>query len=184
MEDASNADTAVPRNAVRAWLAAADAGDGPGAAQADAPRAQLVALRRRARARLQRHVLAAAVLLERHLRREGLGCRLDRAALDTLDTPSGSDAYDGPADSVAVELLRLLGPCLARPRRADPRGSVVADFLAQGRRGSGRLRLPAGPAALELRASRAGWHLAAEPLAPGTPAGRVLTALGRTSLYC
>ena len=83
-----------------------------------------------------------------------------------------------------LELLRLLGPCLARPRRADPRGSVVADFLAQGRRGSGRLRLPAGPAALELRASRAGWHLAAEPLAPGTPAGRVLTALGRTSLYC
>jgi len=160
VDDPTNRDTAIPRNAVRAALAE---GRPPLTFE------RLAALRRAGRARVQAQVTAAADALERSLRPEGSGCRLDREALHGARH--------------AGELLRLLGASLARPRRVRVRRTVVDELGARCRSGAGRWTLPADPAPIEVRLSSAGLHLPHEPLPAGPPAARTLGAVMRTSQY-
>ncbi len=166
VEDPTNADDRVPRNAMRRALAA---GDAPLDAET------LEGLRRRARRRLERRLLAVAARLAGGWRAEGRGSFVERAV---LEPPEGD-----VAEAWIPELLRLLGAGLARPRRLAPRASVVAPLTRLLERGRGELAVPAGAAPLRLRASRAGLHLPDEPPRPGDPAARVLDALTRTSLH-
>jgi len=158
VEDETNADVSVPRNAVRAWLAA----------QPPATRTALLALRASARARLQRRVLAAAAQLELHLREEGLGARLDARA---LQPPPGE-----PRAEFVAELLRLLGGALQRPRRLDPRASVLRQLDERLPRG-GELLLPAEPAPLRVLVRGEGLSLPDDPPAAGEPAARAVAAI-------
>jgi tRNA(Ile)-lysidine synthase len=160
VEDESNADRSVPRNAARALLA--DAG---------APaRSALLALRANARARLARLLERELERIERHLHAEGLGSRLDAEA---LLAPPGEDGVE-----LRAELLRLLGAALAQPRRIDPRASVLEE-LEQRLRRDGPLRLPASPAALSAVVRAGALHLPHDPPAPLPSAARVLAALLR-----
>ncbi len=190
-EDASNADERIPRNLVRAALA-----------RGELPRrAALLALRGAARTRLAARLLRAAAALADGLRAEGLGASLSLDALAASPAVGGAPPPDasvepaggGPAGSASLEsrdglqdlaeVLRLLGGCLARARRVDPRASVLAAVRALVTRGSGRLDLPASPAPVTLRGSRQALRLPDESLRPGPGAARVLEALSRTSLY-
>jgi tRNA(Ile)-lysidine synthase len=158
VEDESNADLRVPRNALRAWLAS----------QPPSTRAALLALRSAARARLQRRVLAAAAQLELHLREEGLGARL---AVRALQAPPGENGAEFTA-----EVLRLLGLALQRPRRLDPRAAVLRQLDERLLRG-GELLLPAEPVPLRVLVSGDVLRLPDDAPAPGEPASRAVAAL-------
>ncbi|HEX5011585.1 MAG TPA: tRNA lysidine(34) synthetase TilS [Planctomycetota bacterium] len=158
VEDESNADLRVPRNALRAWLAS----------QPPSTRSELLALRAAARARLQRRVLAAAAQLELHLREEGLGARL---ALRALQAPPGE-----PRAEFVAEVLRLLGLALQRPRRLDPRAAVLRQLDERLRRG-GELLLPAEPAPLRVLLHGDVLRLPDDAPAAGEPAARAVGAL-------
>jgi tRNA(Ile)-lysidine synthase len=158
VEDESNADLSVPRNAVRAWLAA----------QPPETRAALLTLRAGARARLRRRVLAAASNLEQHLHAEGLGARLDAAA---LQPPPGE-----PRDEFAAEVLRLLGAGLQLARRLDPRATVLRQLDERLARG-GELLLPGDPAPLRVLLRGPTLHFPDDAPASGDAATRTLAAL-------
>ena len=159
VEDETNRDERVPRNAVRAALAAG----GPELA------ARVAATRTAARVALGRQVAAAAASLMAGLRAEGLGARLERDALR-------------PDDDLA-ETLRLLGECLRRPRRVDTRAAVLAELRERLARGTGRLVVPAAPAPLELEIGAAQVHLPHDALAQPDPVACVLAALARGPLF-
>ena len=166
-EDPTNTDQRIPRNRIRAALAH----DEP-----VAPR-RLLALRNAARARLARRLADVTAALAAGLATEGLGSRLDlspalRGML--LADSSGEDL---------VELLRLLGGCLRRPRRVDPRAAVLRQLAACLPRGAGTLSLPATPAPLELRVARDALRLPHEPLREDAGDARALSALLATPLY-
>lgn len=164
-EDPTNRDTGVLRNRVRVWLDEQDT-----SLRRRLRRAQLSA-----RSRVQTRLLAAARALEAGLRREGLGCCVPR---ELLMVGKGAD----PQQDLA-ERLRLLAGCLARPRRLDTRGTVLAALTRLIQAGSGRMSLPADPQPLHVSASRVALHLPDETLAPGPAAARVLNAVGAGSLY-
>jgi tRNA(Ile)-lysidine synthase len=167
VEDSTNADERIPRNRIRAALAR------------DEPLApdRLLSLRNAARGRLAGRLAALTSSLAEGLQPEGLGARLLLAALPDA-------ALSGPGDDLA-ELLRLLGGCLQRRRRMDPRAAVLRELAALVARRTGTLRLPAAPAAVEVSASRHALHLPHEPLREdgGHGAARPLGALLATSLY-
>jgi tRNA(Ile)-lysidine synthase len=166
VHDPSNADTGVARNALRAWLAGCDASFLAG----------LDAARHAARRRLGARVLAAAAALERGLRAEGLGARVERDAFGSCDAASAPHAH-------RAELLRLLSACLARPRRVDVRRPVLAALHAALDAGQGRVRIPAEPAPLDLVCSARAVHLPDERLAPGPATARVAEAVCAGSLH-
>lgn len=168
VEDETNRDERVPRNAVRAALAAG----GPELA------ARVAATRVAARLALGRAVAAAAAALMTGLGAEGLGARLDRDAL-----PPEGEGGDRARDQRLVETLRLLGGCLRRPRRVDTRGAVLAELRQRLARGAGRLVVPASPAPLELELGAAHIHLPHDALAQPDPVACVLAALARGPLY-
>jgi tRNA(Ile)-lysidine synthase len=156
VEDESNADAAIPRNAVRRWLAREPAGT----------REALLHLRHAARLRLQRAAGALAV----HLHAEGLGARLDAEALR-------APADDAP-EAWRAELLRLLAAALQRPRRLDPRTTVLRQLDERLARG-GAVSLPAEPSPLAALARHGALHFPDEPLAEPDGAARALAALLR-----
>ena len=165
LDDPTNADASVPRNGLRAWRADPDAPEVVGAAR-------LEATRRRAQRRLAATLAAAAERLARHLHPAGAGARLDAAA---LTPPDGR-----PADGWLVELLRLLGGCLAAPRELDMRASWLREWRRRGGPSArGALELPGRPRPLVALLAADGLHLPHEPLAPGPPEARVLGALLR-----
>jgi tRNA(Ile)-lysidine synthetase-like protein len=164
--DPTNADTRIPRNAVRAWLAGCDA----------AFLLRLDRVRRAARAGLAQQVTGAALALERGLHAEGHGASVARAAF-LYEEP------DADAHAHRSELLRLLGACLARPRRSDPRGAVL-DALARAlEAGRGRVRVPAQPQPFELRCSAEAVHLPSEALGALPVPALVLAAVSAGSLH-
>ncbi len=158
VEDESNGDLAIPRNACRAWLAA----------QPPATRADLLALRSAARSRLQRWLREATERLALHFRGAGLGSRL---AAEAREPPP-----DTPRDEFRAERLRHLGAALQRPRRVDPRAAVLRELQARRARG-GWLDLPAAPAPLRALLRDGALELPDEPPAAGEPAERALAAL-------
>jgi len=172
VEDETNRDERVPRNAVRAALASG----GPELA------ARVTAARAAARAALGRAVAEAASALMTGLRPEGLGAALDRDALT-----AGAGAVGAPggraADERFAETLRLLGACLRLPRRVDTRGAVLAELRQRLARDGGRLRLPAEPAPLELELGAAHVHLPHDALAQPDAVACVLAGLARGPLY-
>ncbi|MGQ0551888.1 MAG: tRNA lysidine(34) synthetase TilS [Planctomycetota bacterium] len=155
VEDESNADLTVPRNRVRAALAPLLPSDGQ----------LLFRVRRAARQQLSAQLLRAAACLEQGLHAEGRGSRLLWSACDLL------------AEADHPELLRLLGACLARRRRLDPRRTVVDQLLALQANPGARLSLPASPRPLESCSSRVGLHFPAEPLSSGPASARLAAAL-------
>lgn len=110
VEDESNRDLAVPRNAVRARLASGG----------QDTRERLLALRSTARADLARTLALAASRLETHFRAQGLGSVLAAGAL----APAPGIA----AASLQAEMLRLLGRSLARPRDIAPRAAGLQEL--------------------------------------------------------
>lgn len=163
VEDPTNRDERVPRNGVRALL------------QQGGPKlsSRVAAMRRAARSELRRHVRAAAAGLMSGLRPEGLGARLDRAAL----------AVGAESPETLAEALRLLGDCLRTPRRVDVRAVVLAELRGRLGHGGGRLIVPAAPEPLELVVSRDGVHLPHDALAEQDASLSVLAALSRSPLY-
>ncbi len=176
-DDPSNRDTSVPRSGLRRRLAAGDLADLAG----DAFRMEWLALRRRARGRLEARLLAATVDLHRGLQPIGLGCRLDRSAIPPL-RPSTPTEPARPDEDLA-ERLSLLGACLARSRRVDPRGAVLRRLRQALAAGRGDVELPASPESLLITARQDGLHLPRETLGPGDSTSRILTAVARGSLY-
>ncbi len=171
-EDESNRDATIPRNRVRALLA-----------DLRGERQQLLSLRANARRRLARRVRGACCALERHLHAEGLGSRLDPAALSApggapgnAPCPADEDAWSGHL----AEVLRLLGPCLCERRRVHVRRALIREL--QGTR-AGNWSLPASPRPIEARVTAHGLHMPHDALDPRPPAARVLAALARTPLY-
>jgi tRNA(Ile)-lysidine synthase len=165
--DPTNADTRIRRNAVRAWLASRDDDLGP----------RIDALRGAARHRLERCVLGAALALEAGMAADGLGLRVKREAFEPPGTREELREH-------RAELLRLLASALVRPRRADPRGSVLDALQRALALGQGRVHLPATPAALDLHCSRRYVHLLDEP--PGehsSASARILAAVSLGSLH-
>jgi len=158
VEDETNADLRVPRNAARALLAEAGLQG----------RAALLALRGAARVRLARLLAQALERIERHLQPEGLGSRIAAEAFHVLP---GEDGH-----ALRAELLRLLGPALARPRRIDPRASVLRELESRLIAG-GTLQLPATPTPLAARFRAGALHLPDDPPLPLPPAARALVAL-------
>jgi len=165
VEDETNADLLVPRNRVRAWLAADGAADVP----------VLQALQASARLRLAARVARVATQLETGLVTDGLGCQLGWESLQ----PAAGDA---PGEHVA-ELLRLLGPCLAERRRVDPRAVIVEALFRLALSGRGELSLPATPRPLLVRATRGALLLPDEALSQGDPSSRVLDAVAQLALH-
>jgi len=191
VEDETNADLAIARNAVRAWLAAsacASGTHGPGDAgeARDAMHGTLLALQRRARARLLSRVTRVAGCLVSGLAPDGLGARLDaRALLAGWDAaPDGAlrDEQGEQGEHVA-ELLRLLGGCLAARRRLDPRAAVIGALRRLAAAGRGELSLPATPRPLLVRATRGALLLPDEALGAGSPETRVLQAVAQLPLH-
>jgi len=168
VEDETNRDERVPRNAVRAALSAG----GPELG------ARVAATRSAARGALGLAVAAAAAALMTGLRAEGLGARLERDRL-----PPDDEGDDGAPDPRLAETLRLLGGCLRRPRRVDTRGVVLAELRQRLARGAGRLVVPASPAPLELELGATHVHLPHDALAQPDPVACVLAALARGPLY-
>ncbi len=165
-DDASNADLTIPRNAVRAELS----GEG-----GDARRAELHRQRCAARERILRRRQTLASRLERDVGPDGLGTLVASRAW----TPGTDD----DADEHRAELLRLLGLCLARPRRLDPRATVLERLDRALRAGSGALHLPAQPEPLSALVSSAGLHLLDEPPRAVSSAARALTALAASAWH-
>ncbi len=162
IDDASNRDARIPRVAVRQLLARSDAGF----------RAALGALRRQARGRLQALVSDAVALASSQLEAEGLGTRLSLG---------GWRAARG--DEGRAELLRFTALALARPRRIDPRATLLARLEALVRAGAGTLALPAEPRPLQVRVSARGLHFIDEPPAGGDVPAALATALLRQSAW-
>ncbi|MHC5211761.1 MAG: tRNA lysidine(34) synthetase TilS [Planctomycetota bacterium] len=164
--DPTNADTRILRNAVRAWLATQD----------PAFLARVDRVREAARGALHARVLGAAAALERGLGVEGLGVRVEREALDPPDSATDLRAHRS-------ELLRLLGACLARPRRVDPRGALLDALQTALDAGRGQVRLPAWPTPLELHGSARAVHLPHEALDELPVSALVLRAVSAGSLH-
>ena len=167
VEDETNRDLRVPRNAVRAALQAA----APGGEQ-DLP-SRVSRLCAAARAGLSRDVAAAAAALMAGLAAEGRGSRLDRQSLP----PAPEDGER------LAETLRLLGECLDRPRRIDARAAVLDELRRRLAQRGGRLLVPATPAPLELEVSAGAVHLPHDAPAHPDPVACVLAALGRGPLF-
>jgi len=163
VHDETNDDLSIPRNGLRALLARDEQ---PLTGQ------RLAGLRRSALGVLQRQVGRAVESLAAHLAREGLGARLDAAALDTAS-----------AHGHWVECLRLLGPCLAPAYRLDLRGTVLKRLAESLARGRGQLLLPAWPEPLLVECRPDGLHFPAVSVAAGDPLARVLNGLWATPLF-
>ena len=160
-EDETNADLAIPRNALRALLARR---------RAPLNRDTLARVRWSARWRLEAMVGRAARLLERDLVGCGHGSLLRRSAWEALRHEPG----------LAAEALRLLGASLAAPRRLTIRASLLDRWRTQSR---GSLLMPATPRPLRAELGNEGLGFPDEPLAPGEPAARTLAALAATPLH-
>jgi hypothetical protein len=158
VEDESNADVAIPRNAGRGWLARAPA----------STLASLLALRTAARERLAARLARATAAVARGLHVEGLGARLDAEAL--------AAPPDDRVEAWRGEVLRLTAAALARPRRLDPRAAVLRQLDAR-LASDGALSLPAEPAPLAALARRGALHFPDEPLARADGLARALAAL-------
>lgn len=163
VEDESNRDVRVPRNAVRAFLADGDPELGP----------RLEAVRRASRSRLQHNLRGATQALLDGLRAEGLGARVGREAL-----PVGADDSERLA-----ETLRLLGACLQLPRRLDVRATLLQQLRLRLASGGGRLSLPATPRPLELLVSRQHVALPHDALADPEPVAAVLSAVANSPQF-
>lgn len=164
VQDETNADRSVPRNALRAELSR---GEAPLSAL------HLASVRASAIEALAQLVGRAARLMGATLLPAGRGARLTREGLAALGDDPG----------LAAESLRLLGGCLAAPRQLAIRASVLARVAAAAHRQHGALPLPASPTPLDGRLRPDGLHLPAERLAQGSPEARVLAAVARTPVH-
>lgn len=164
VQDETNADCAVPRNALRAELLR---GEAPLSASHLAP------VRTAAIASLGQLVGQAAQLLRASLLPAGRGARLSREGLAALGDDPG----------LAAESLRLLGGCFAAPRQLAIRASVLARLATAADREQGAFPLPASPTPLDGRLRPDGLHFPAERLALRDPDACVLAAVARTPVH-
>lgn len=165
-DDPSNRDPRVPRSALRAALGSAD-----GRALA----ARVARVQCAARARLGRRLTRVCDRLADAFRSHGLGSRLERIAFVPA---AGESSHDWD-----VELLRLLGACLLRPREVLRRDAARAAWHAALAQAGRACSLPAAPVPLRARATADALLFPGEPAAPGPGTARVLRALLRTPLF-
>jgi len=164
VQDETNFDRSVPRNAVRAWL---EEGRPPLSSS------HLARVRRGACRQLEATLARAASLLESELSPLGSGSLLSAHGLRELLTD----------DSLATEGLRLLGPCLRRPRRLTLRHTLLRRLREAAVHARGQLLLPANPHPLRARLGPEGLHFSDEALLDASPTARVLNALAQTPLH-
>jgi len=163
VDDPSNADSGIPRNAVRAWLAQP-------ANAAWSARLERLSARARRDLRDLRDELVRRLAVE--LSACGRGARVGRAA---LVAPASCASL-----SWLAELLRLVTACLAAPCRPRLTHGALLSLerdLANPR--GTRRTLAASPRELALELRRDGLHLPHAALADVDPRARLLGGLAR-----